>query len=528
MAKRKRNKPNLLAIGAVLLALLLRMAGTKWGLPSPNHLYSYHPDEIILLGAASNVDIFRLQLDPGFYNYGTFYIFILSILGSLGIGLGYVKGESLALQLAHLHILGRIATVLMGTATVWLLYILGRRLYSETAGIAGAYLLAVAPLHQLHSHYMTVDVPATFLVSLSLFFLVLSVERPRDSLFFWGGFFAGLAIATKYNTGLVLLPFIYLLFKQGFSWKRLLLLGGGTVIAFLLGCPGALLNFPEFKKDFLYELRHAKMGHGDLFASTGPGWLYHLRTMYYALGAPLLLLILLGIFSFPLRRGKGELPLLLFLIPYYLLISSAQVRFARYLMPILPPCILFAVASFPFTGKGIQRKLSLFVFSAILFYTFLLSLAYLNTLISKDPRDTAGDWLRKNIRTGDKVGLLQLPWFYTPSFIPYNGGKMSEREFYNWAMERDWKVVVLDWKPERLMETKPRFVVVSNFEFIHPLRLKRKEALRFWEILERNYTFAKTFKRELRLNGLSFPFNPKEVPEDILYTLPEIRIYLRK
>jgi hypothetical protein len=43
--------------------------------------------------------------------------------------------------------------------------------------------------------------------------------------------------------------------------------------------------------------------------------------------------------------------------------------------------------------------------------------------------------------------------------------------------------------------------------------------------LEARYRLEKLFKRELRFLGISFPFIPQMIPEDVLYTFPEIRIY---
>src|SRR5207244_2053518 len=45
---------------------------------------------------------------------------------------------------------------------------LGRRLYGRVAGLLGAAFYAVAPLAVVHAHFATVDVTATFFVTLAL------------------------------------------------------------------------------------------------------------------------------------------------------------------------------------------------------------------------------------------------------------------------------------------------------------------------------------------------------------------------
>jgi len=102
---------------------------------------------------------------------------------------------------------------------------------------------------------------------------------------------------------------------------------------------------------------------------------------------------------------------------------------------------------------------------------------------------------------------------------------MSERDFYEWALKSPYKFSVIGWDRAKLIEERPDYFIVSNFEFIHPLRLRRPSAIEFWRELEARYRLEKVFKRELRFLGISFPFIPQMIPEDVLYTFPEIRIY---
>ncbi|MBC7327628.1 glycosyltransferase family 39 protein [bacterium] len=524
----KKRKFDPIPFFIIAIAFILRLVGIKWGLPNQWHYFSYHPDEILIIGASSNVDIFHLQLDPKFYNYGSLYIFIVSLLNTLGALLGFINGGPIYVQLSKMILLGRIASAIMGSATVWLIYIIGRKIYDEDVGKAGAFLLALAPLHMVHSHYTAVDVPTTFFVTLSFLFSALLLMKPKNSYYFWGGLFVGFATATKYNAILSVIPLLYLLFKQGFSSKRLALLSFGVISGFLLGCPGSLLNFPKFKHDFLYEMRHTRLGHGDLFVATGPGWLYNLRTLFFTLGAPIFFTVIAGLIFALIRHSPGDLLIISFVVPYFLLISFSNVRFARYLIPILPFILLLSARFFLPSKKNLLREIGIFAFILVSIYTSLLSLAYLRSLIGDDPRDLAGNWLRKNLKRGEKVGLLQTPWFYSPAFIPYNGGPMSQRDFLRWVEKAPWKVQVIGWDAGRLISEAPRRFVVSNFEYIHPLRLKRASAIEFWRTLEERYGLEIVFKRGLSFAGLRFPFVEEAVPEDVLYTFPEIRIYKLK
>ena len=67
-------------------------------------------------------------------------------------------------------LLGRLLSVAMGTASVYLVYRLGRDAFGRPAGLLAALFLAVAPLHVAYSHMAVTDVTA---VAFSLLALVL-------------------------------------------------------------------------------------------------------------------------------------------------------------------------------------------------------------------------------------------------------------------------------------------------------------------------------------------------------------------
>src|SRR5439155_15339527 len=82
---------------------------------------------------------------------------------------------------------------------------LARRAFGRAAGLLAGLALALAPLHVQHSHFMTVDVPATLWVAVALWCALRALETPTRGWFAAAGVAAGLAAGTKYNAGLVLL-----------------------------------------------------------------------------------------------------------------------------------------------------------------------------------------------------------------------------------------------------------------------------------------------------------------------------------
>src|SRR3989344_1581378 len=78
-------------------------------------------------------------------------------------GWGYVFGFS--------EISVRLPSVIFGVATVWLIYLLGKELFSRKVGLLAALFLAIAPLHIYYSQEARMYVFAAFAVTLSFYFL---------------------------------------------------------------------------------------------------------------------------------------------------------------------------------------------------------------------------------------------------------------------------------------------------------------------------------------------------------------------
>lgn len=114
-----------------------------------------------------------------------------------------------------------------------------------------------------------------------------------------------------------------------------------TGVAFVIGCPGSLLNTSQFIKDIVFEARHVGAGSEQIFTNTIPGYLYHPLVNGPWVVAYLWPAIGLGIVNIAIRRKVTELIPLTFALPYFLLIGVAQVKFARYALPLLPVLAIY-------------------------------------------------------------------------------------------------------------------------------------------------------------------------------------------
>ncbi len=219
-----RQKPLLAAQLTMLfvIALMVRIVGINWGLPSPSRWSPYHPDEWQTFTSVAQLDFFNGDFNPNFFNYPSLYLYLAYIAHTLAAGLGWtqpISNANAVWALPHDIILcARVVSAILGALTVPLVFLAAREIASLRVASLAAILMAFAPGHVQHSHFATVDVPATFFVALSLWLATRALrlrpaheyscggareyKRPRAWLL-WSAFAAGLAAATKYNAVLV-------------------------------------------------------------------------------------------------------------------------------------------------------------------------------------------------------------------------------------------------------------------------------------------------------------------------------------
>ena len=538
-------------LGVLLLAFALRAWGLTWGLPSATHYFSYHPDESRVLEAASSpvMNVFAGRLLPHFYNYGSLQLYLVCFANTLAALAGAIDivPKDFAVwypQWAKMYLVGRGLTVGMGIGTVFAVYRIGERLWGRRAGLLAALTLAVMPLHAQHSHFLTVDVPATFWAMLSLLWAVrLATGDPKPwRAALWAGVFAGLAAATKYNLALALLPLVAACAVT--RQPKTLALGlSAFVLAFLAACPGAILEHTAFLHDLRFEAVHVQNVNDPTFRDTGSGFVYHVtRNLDAGLGLPLLLLALVSVGYAVYRRERGDGLLAAFALPYYVLISLAAVRYARYTIPLLPILALWvgrAVADGMRAAMPIRRGAAIGVSAVTLGLTLVWCLRLVGLMADQDMRD----WALSKINSPGysrrapalaTVGFAAMPWFGTPPLNPY----------FSYSAPGAWRKTLTpgeasrivyggkDWDVALLEAKKPDLVVLSEYDYADALRLKDPEALHYLEVLRRDYTRSTILAdnnsalstQYTRIEGLP----TRGWPHDMLYTCPIISFYKRK
>jgi hypothetical protein len=550
------------------VALVLRLRGLHWALPDAEHYCSFHPDEWGIVNTCQTLDVFHGKMNPHFFAYGSLYIYMVYFISLLAQGLGWLD-----LQLStnafdissKIHLLGRGLTVFMGCLTVLFTYLIARRVHNVRTALFAAMLLSLMPLHIMHSHFVTVDITTACLSTLSLWLIIEFASSKSFRTAILAAFAVGLATGTKYSVGPALaVTLLAVSWHSGlFSGMRILISRAFFLILAMMGgffaaTPYSLLSPREFwRGGILFNLYSAMKGIGLLFIGTGNGHWYHFSVnLPAALGTPLLLLCLIGIFislkGYLIRNnGNKSTPhdwiLLLFLAVFFLLLGFARLRFARYLMPLLPVLAIYggkaAEMIWVKPAHPVYRRWRAMLGTTLVLFVTLYTLGYAITtsslFVQNDSRNEATAWLKERIGPEITIAYIGPPSYALPPppYCPFNG-QPTQRAFLEWNQANSlYSLRVIEAKIAELQENKPDFLVISEIQYTEINRLKSLdtsslppavqkrilESIKFSDFVEQHADLSASFKSKLMLFGI--PFGPKQIPHDMLYVNPEIRIY---
>ncbi|RYX85464.1 phospholipid carrier-dependent glycosyltransferase [bacterium] len=503
-------------LGVFILALVVRCIGFGWGLPNAGRWGSYHPDESTRQIVGAVVSVLRDGLNPHFFNYPSLCVYATSVIFTVMQVLG-LTDQTVVPQypwpLVHdIIVAGRVFSVLCGALTAVCVWGMAREVGLRRGAILSGVLVALCPGLVQHSHFATVDVPATFFVAACLWATLRAMNYPAQTKWWiWSAILAGLAAGTKYNAGLVIIaPLVALVVAQKGEAKPAKWLIPASIglaaLAFFVTTPYSLLSFSEFwgdadpKKEsgFAFELLvHPRLGSGDIFEGTGLGWIYHLTfNLPFVLTWPLLIAGLGGIVW--AAKDRRQWPLLAFALIYFLIIGGSNVRFMRYTFLLVPPLMVWA-------GITASRLPKPMIWAGILGLFALLGTGnVLNPMTDTDMRDRA-------VRSSgvSTVGLASLPWFGTPPYQPENFNAMPQ---YPHPVQ-----VSVHKIGEPLPANLPDVFVMSEFDYREQLRLHPDgDVAKFINTLNQRYAKSFKYRPQHLLPGRDF------APHDYIYTHPEV------
>lgn len=436
-------------IGCALLFCVLilggaaRFYGLGWGLP-----YHFHTDERVLAVFAEKLrtaeSLAAAAGETYFFLYPPFLFYLLvAAVSAVSLFHPFSPAEPAGGTLYYL--LGRGISAAFGTATLGAVYWLGKRLYGRATGLLAAFLLAVTVLHVRDSHFYFPDVPFTFFVVLALGAAADIAERGRLRSYLAAGALAGIGTATK-QTAVLVLPAVLAahlmtlsagagrwrkdILSLGF-WSRAAVAPGVAALVFLAINPFVLLaprRFLEMSAITARFVSGESQPHWTFqFTGTDPTyWVTNL--LYFGMGPALEALCLLGLTWAVVRRSRGDLLLLAFVVPYFLLVGTGYMKFVRYAVPLLPFLALFGarlvVDAWRLARRPLARAAAGAAIAAVGLASLAYTVAYLNVYRQEDARIQASRWIHRNVPAGATL-LID-----SSAATPLVGSRFFRPEFY--------------------------------------------------------------------------------------------------
>ncbi len=551
------------AIAILALALTFRLYGHNWD--DGQYL---HPDERFIISVLvdrihfPSLENLGTLLEPGHsplnvraigrdgtpasFAYGSLPLYVTGFVAWV---LGSLTGQDLK-TFTHIVSIGRYLSALLDVGTVLLAMLFARRAFGSLTALLTGLLLATSVLTIQLAHFYTTDSWITFFALAALY---CALRIRDDHRLLWpilAGAALGAAFATKVSIAALFLPIAVAIVtsprtapSRSFvlrSAARAILTLGAAALVFAIFEPYALWAPRPFLHDIVTQWEIIS-GRVDIpytrqFAGTVPV-VYQLDNLIRwglgpVLGLAALASVLLAIRSNWRHSGTVEFLLLTWIVPYFLLISSAEAKFLRYTAPIVPALVIL-------TGSFLARHLSrtstrrlrrLLMIGATAFVivgTLIWAAAFASIYSRPHTRVAASEWIHEHVPAGSTItseywdDQLPLPLHSPPGRDQYQhltldlyADRDNEQAFSyvnDFLQQADYIVLSSDRLAESIPRLPWRYPVVS----------------RYYALLESGQLgFQLVYESDDALHLGPFQINNRSADESFtVYDHPHVRIY---
>lgn len=453
MLRLLRHHPILIITFLTIIGGCLRFYNLNWGAP-----YYFHPDERNV--AFSLVQLhFPDQLNPNFFAYGSLPIYVVYFTGLLYNLLFKTPDISTAANIGfdQAIIISRFYSAVFSTLLLPLIYILGKKLHSSSAGIlAAVFVLFSVGLIQF-AHFGTFEMWITFF-SVLLFSSCISLFKSFSSKkFILTSIIAGVLLGIKVsNAALLFLPLLPLIMQYPLRnlvhHKRklfsqllkiilyMVLLLFISALVYFMTNPFVALSYDAFRGSMRYESGVALGTIPVFYTHEFYGKLpviFQFLHVYPFLLNPLMTIIFpasLLYFLFHTAMKKNKVYALLIAIFFSLFLSQAFlfVKWTRYMVPTLPFIyLIIAITLLDFIKKTRYPKSLPYLFLGTLtLVSCIFTTSYVASVLgTEDTRITARKWAAQYFERDAYIATE----IYDLGIVPFNeiSSRITLCDFYS-------------------------------------------------------------------------------------------------
>jgi len=406
----RRVDPLHALLGLVLvLSLLARLVAIRHGLP-----HAYNADEelhyVPQATRAADGDWYS-----GYFENPSGFTDLVAVLYNV-VFWGRDVSTMLIEDPAAVFTVARLVSAVLGTATVAVVYLAGRRVFDRRVGVWAAAFFGFAYLPVFYSHQALNDVPTLLPLTVALFACVALYDRGSWTDVLLAGGAVGIAAATKYLAApmaLVVALAVLLRVVEGRTrpvagLTRLTAAAVACLVCLLALNPFIVVELDKFWANFTGQSAQAattKLG------QTGSAWVGYPVTLLWGFGVVPLFLAALGLVLAWRREWARTLLVIAFPVILYVAMAVQGRYFGRWMLPIYPALAVLAGhaamraadtvrAWFPRLREGTAVALVAVVALA----QPVVDVVRSDLLLARsDTRDIALTWILDAVPAGDRI-----------------------------------------------------------------------------------------------------------------------------
>lgn len=430
------KKQKILLISILVFAFLFRLIGVNHGLPQ-----DFFGDELPHVNAAFNLlEQKTLRANFDFLYWAPLFSYILApvfgLYGALGILVGKFQNildykNFVLLNWGQFLIFSRIIAAVFGTATIYFLFLLTKKIFNTKLAYAAAIFLTFDFLHFHGSSQGRFWTLAVFFIVAGVYFIYQLYQSGEKKYYFWSALMIGLGFGIGY-VPIILLPWFLIAhflnkkskkkrFRKNLLDKKIIfstlfiaVLVGLCIFSNPLGfysqfgrALSVISDFFGYKTEF--SIGALGKNPSDILGNLKDviTWLWYNNFLLFITG-------MLGIFVLLWRKPFNFKKLLIIGIPLIYLLSMSfgfsSLR-ARYIIPAIPFLIIISIYFFYYLADKIFRSvkyknLIFILFIALMIgYSAYMSILYAQKQQRPNTRIQAINWIYQNIPSGSKIIL---------------------------------------------------------------------------------------------------------------------------
>ena len=527
-----KNLSKIISIAPIFIIVFASFFLNLWGI---NHdlPYCYEHDELSYIFGGLSCGKGNVQASIGGHGSFLFYFLFIeyAVLYLIKLLTGQIRSgaDFMLYYLRHpavFLLIGRVSIAIFATASVCLIYKIGKKLINKYVGYLAALFLACNLLFINLTHVIKEDIPGTFFLLFS-FWYAINARNDKKLYYFLSAFLLGVAVSARYLAAFGLIFIIARLLIETKSIKAIirsiLLIGIGAALGFFIMEPFALVYMNKFIKVLLEVKRCTyNLPMGEDFSKMS-GYLYVVY-LKRAMGINLLIAFLLS-FLLIFKRDKFKINILFlpYIILYLLFLSLEAHAQPNFIMVVLPfICLYIAIGVEEVIGIYWSRnsnKAFVFLIAAVILAApdFMNVLRYDYLLTRPDTRAVAKSWIEKNIPQNTSI-LLEgsFPWEITYNVplvenkscledeikkIKSSGGSgelwrmrislldsIKSTKYYIHKAGRFGSAEILEYEYDQ----EPQYIITTSY-FDHGLTISLKDRAMFYDKLLKKYTLVQRF-----------------------------------